>query len=182
MVPIGFVMTNADWTWVGLALGGAALWGLVRVTRWYDVDADRASATEASYAHIHRKHGSYTVYTPIGRFEVRRKRRNSYGNPEWMADVPDKWALRGAAGSPRGYASKQECWKAIQSLLRDDEWRRTVVQEANGLCEIRGPQCTGVATTVDYLYPPSKAGGLAKQRFNCRAACQACSRTDTAPC
>ena len=40
-------------------------------------------------------------------------------------------------------------------------WRRIraqVLERDDGLCQIRGPRCTGVATAVDHIIPVARGG------------------------
>ena len=48
-----------------------------------------------------------------------------------------------------------------------------VLEEAGYRCEIRGPRCTGTATTVDHVI--SLAEGGTHDRVNLRAACRPCN-------
>jgi hypothetical protein len=116
-------MTNADWTWVGLALGGLALWGLFRLALRHHAN-DTAAATTHSWAHIHKDRGTYHVYTRWGLFSVEKKNRY---NSEQFAEIPGKWvATRADVPYPEpyligGYETKQECFAAIQKVLLEAE-------------------------------------------------------------
>jgi 5-methylcytosine-specific restriction endonuclease McrA len=51
--------------------------------------------------------------------------------------------------------------------------RPIVLAEADGLCQIRGPTCTVIATTVDHVVPLDQGG--THDRWNLRAACVKCN-------
>jgi 5-methylcytosine-specific restriction endonuclease McrA len=53
--------------------------------------------------------------------------------------------------------------------------RRQVLAEAGGLCQIQGPRCEQVASSVDHVYPVSTHPELFWQRGNLRAACRKCN-------
>jgi hypothetical protein len=53
--------------------------------------------------------------------------------------------------------------------------RREVLAEAGGLCQIQGPRCEQVASSVDHIYPASTHPELFWQRENLRAACRKCN-------
>jgi HNH endonuclease len=56
-------------------------------------------------------------------------------------------------------------------------WRRTrrrVILRAGGRCEVRGPRCTGIATTAHHLVPTSQ-GGAFFDLLNLQAACAPCN-------
>jgi 5-methylcytosine-specific restriction endonuclease McrA len=53
--------------------------------------------------------------------------------------------------------------------------RRQVLAEAGGVCEIQGPRCTGIATTVDHVVPSSQWPDGFWQRENPRASCPRCN-------
>lgn len=56
-------------------------------------------------------------------------------------------------------------------------WRelRAKVLREQPYCEIRGPKCKGIATTVDHRVPLSVAPELAHERSNLRSACGPCN-------
>jgi 5-methylcytosine-specific restriction endonuclease McrA len=51
--------------------------------------------------------------------------------------------------------------------------RSAVIAEAAGRCEIRGPHCSTIATTVDHVV--ALIDGGTHDRANLRAACAACN-------
>jgi 5-methylcytosine-specific restriction endonuclease McrA len=51
--------------------------------------------------------------------------------------------------------------------------RRGVLEAAGWRCQIRGPRCTGRATTVDHVVALAEGG--THERWNLRAACRACN-------
>lgn len=56
-------------------------------------------------------------------------------------------------------------------------WRRVrllVLQRDGYVCRMRGPRCTGVATTVDHIVPLHLGGSLLDPA-NLRAACAKCN-------
>lgn len=65
-------------------------------------------------------------------------------------------ATHGRSGRP---------WRALRArVLREEPY-----------CEIRGPKCKRVATTVDHIVPLSVDPSLAHVRENLRSACTACN-------
>ena len=56
---------------------------------------------------------------------------------------------------------------------RGEKLRLAVLQRDNYECQIRGPNCTGYAGTVDHIHP--RAWGGAEHPDNLRAACKACN-------
>jgi hypothetical protein len=56
-------------------------------------------------------------------------------------------------------------------------WRRLRLQvlERDRDCQVRGPRCTGLATTVDHIVPLSLAPHLAHEMSNLRGACGPCN-------
>jgi 5-methylcytosine-specific restriction endonuclease McrA len=52
--------------------------------------------------------------------------------------------------------------------------RVVVLNRARGMCEIRGPRCSGAATTVDHIVPRSEHGDM-WSLDNLRAACARCN-------
>jgi 5-methylcytosine-specific restriction endonuclease McrA len=60
------------------------------------------------------------------------------------------------------------------SFYSSSAWRRAskrAIERAGGLCEIRGPKCTVVATETDHIIPISKGGSLLDPA-NLRACCK----------
>jgi hypothetical protein len=62
------------------------------------------------------------------------------------------------------------------SKVYDYQWQkvRLEVLAERGLCEIRGPKCTGIATEVDHVIPVL-AGGARLDKSNLRPACKKCN-------
>ncbi len=56
-------------------------------------------------------------------------------------------------------------------------WRRLRAQvlREEPMCQIRGPKCKGLSTTVDHVLPLSTHPELAHVRTNLRGACTACN-------
>ncbi len=56
-------------------------------------------------------------------------------------------------------------------------WRelRLRVLREQPFCEIRGPRCRGIATTVDHIVPLCLRPDLAHERSNLRSACGPCN-------
>jgi hypothetical protein len=50
-----------------------------------------------------------------------------------------------------------------------------VLARDGGICQIQGPRCSGVATTVDHIYPTSTHPHLFWAEENLRAACGRCN-------
>jgi 5-methylcytosine-specific restriction endonuclease McrA len=53
--------------------------------------------------------------------------------------------------------------------------RRAVLDRDGHICQIQGPRCTGVATSVDHIYPSSTHPHLFWSEENLRAACRKCN-------
>lgn len=62
------------------------------------------------------------------------------------------------------------------SKIYDYAWQqvRAEVLAERGICEIRGPSCTGIATEVDHIIPVD-AGGARLDKANLRPACKKCN-------
>jgi 5-methylcytosine-specific restriction endonuclease McrA len=52
--------------------------------------------------------------------------------------------------------------------------RRAILARDGGICMIKGPRCTGIATTVDHIIPSSQ-GGPFWDPANLRASCERCN-------
>jgi 5-methylcytosine-specific restriction endonuclease McrA len=61
------------------------------------------------------------------------------------------------------------------STARWQKLRRYILERDGGLCQIRGPRCTGYATTVDHRYPSSTHPELFWAEENLRASCKKCN-------
>jgi 5-methylcytosine-specific restriction endonuclease McrA len=62
--------------------------------------------------------------------------------------------------------------------LKTGRWKRireTVLKRDNYDCQIRGPRCTEIATTVDHIVPHAHGGD--DSYGNLRAACHRCNST-----
>lgn len=56
--------------------------------------------------------------------------------------------------------------------------RRAVLVHFNYTCQLRGPRCTGRATTVHHLVPSSQAPELFFEPTNLTASCARCNYSD----
>lgn len=70
-------------------------------------------------------------------------------------------------GDVRGRVSHR--WRKIRAaVLARDGW----------VCQMNGPTCTGVATTVDHMDPLALGGVMLPDPSRLRAACVACNSRD----
>jgi 5-methylcytosine-specific restriction protein A len=60
------------------------------------------------------------------------------------------------------------------STQRWQHLRRAVLIRDRGVCQMHGPRCTLVATTVDHITPRAQGGSM-WDPANLRAACAACN-------
>jgi 5-methylcytosine-specific restriction protein A len=66
---------------------------------------------------------------------------------------------------------------ALSTALTSREWRalRLAILDRDGWqCQIRGPRCATVATTVDHIVRPDDGGSIWNET-NLRAACRPCN-------
>ena len=61
------------------------------------------------------------------------------------------------------------------STARWQRLRRAILERDDGICQIRAPGCTLVATTCDHIYPASTHPELFWAEQNLRAACRKCT-------
>lgn len=65
---------------------------------------------------------------------------------------------------------------ALTEAGSDRAWRtlrQQILQRDGGQCQIRGPHCTGIATTVDHIHPRYLGGRDVAS--NLRASCKRCN-------